>query len=310
MKQISWLALLVLVLAGSSPANADTTDAILRCDPGTLIKKIDGSGEGYKMAGHGAAFIDCAIPLSPGSHTLDVCFDASSTGWPVSVVLTCSENRKLAVDAQSGHTYRIKLDITGEWRTWIEDVTEAEAGLSYEKPPKKPKPAGSKKERETILILRATPEYAWLQLLKGTILGKWFNADTFGAVKLLNHSTKGVPDGYHVFRAYGGDSVGLIWGQMMIGSIFVQKQVMACGDFPVRVWEDLPPGKVLYLGHLTIKDAAKGYVGAYSDDLAEARAYIDSHHPELAGRLEAASFREARSPNLCRGLGFDLSAIP
>jgi len=42
------------------------------------------------------------------------------------------------------------------------------------------------------------------------------------------------------------------------------------------------------------------------DDLAEARAYIDAHRPELAGRLEAVPFRTALSPDLCRFTGYDL----
>ena len=38
--------------------------------------------------------------------------------------------------------------------------------LSYEPPPEKPKPKGSKKERETILVMRATPENAALAVVR------------------------------------------------------------------------------------------------------------------------------------------------
>ncbi len=94
----------------------------------------------------------------------------------------------------------------------------------------------------------------------------------------------------------------------MDGSVFEIHQYVACGDFPVRVYEDIPAGKVLYLGHVTVSKAPLGYVAAFSDDdLAEARAYIDAHHPELAGRLEAFPYREARTANVCNNAPYDLS---
>jgi len=311
MKLSSSLALLALVLAVANSTHADSTGAILRCDPATVIKRIDGDDKGWYSAGFGSGFKECAIPLSSGSHSLDVCYDAS-IGQPgvVGVEAVCDHNRQVTIDAQPGHTYRLKLFLFGDWKAWIEDVTESEAGLSYEDLPKKPKPAGSKKDLATILVLPATPEYAMLGIQKGVIRGKWFDVGLFGAIKLFDVSTKGVPGGYNIFRAQGGDTVAFTSGQMMIGSILRMKLFAPCGDFPVRVYEDIPPGKVLYLGHLTIENAPGGYVGAYSDDLAGARAYIDSHHPEWAGRLEAAPFREALTANICRGHGFDLSAIP
>ena len=310
MKRAFNLWLLVLLITGACVAHADSPNAILRCDPGTVIKKMDGSGKGWYSAGHGRGFADCAIPLTPGSHRLEVCYDASLQGGLYSIEATCAENREVTVDAQSGHTYRLRLHLVRDWKAWIEDVTESEAGLSFEKPPKKPKPTGSKKERETILVMRATPDYAWLQLQTGAIRGKWFNYGNFGPVIPINVTSKGAPDGYHVFRAYAGDTFALTWGQMMIGSILVPKNFAPCGDFPERVYQDIPAGKVLYLGHLSIQDAPGGYVGTYVEDLAEARAYVDAHYPEYAGRLEAAPFREARTGNICRGMGGDLSAVP
>ena len=54
-----------------------------------------------------------------------------------------------------------------------------------------------------------------------------------------------------------------------------------------------------------------GYVASFSDDdFAEARAYIDAHHPELAGRLEVAPYREARIPIVCNGASYDLYPSP
>jgi hypothetical protein len=126
----------------------------------------------------------------------------------------------------------------------------------------------------------------------------------------MHVSRKGVPDGYHIFRVSGGDTVGFISGQMMNTSILKIQSVAACDDFRIRVYEDIPARKVLYLGHLVIEDVPGGFVGGYRDDLAEARAYVDSHYPELAGRLEAAPFREALLPKFCFGMGFDLRPVP
>jgi hypothetical protein len=307
MKPFSWLAIFALALLIMSTANADVSDAILRCDPATEIRKIDGDSKRAYSAGFGQTFRECAIPLSPGSHKLEVCYDNEGSAGYLYAYTVCKPNFEVTIDAKPGRTYRLKLDFHAPWKAWVEDVTESEADLSYEEPPKKPKPSGSKKDLETYLVLRATPEHAVLMLQRGVIRGKWFDPFMTGLPKLLGFSRKGVPDGYHVFRAQGGDTLAFVAGQMMTGKVLEIKQVNSCGDFPARVYENIPPGKVLYIGHYTIQDAPGGYVGSYrDDDLAEARTYIDSHHPELAGRLEAAPFRTALTPNLCRFTGFDL----
>lgn len=282
-------------------------DAILRCDPAVEIRKIDGDSKRAFSAGFDQTFRECAIPLSPGSHKIEVCFDSEGSAGYISAMTICTPNREVTIEAKPGHTYRLKLDLHAPWKAWVDDVTESEARLSYEEPARKPKRSGPKKDLETYLILRATPEHAMLLLQKGVIRGKWFDTFMTGLPKLLNFSRKGVPDGYHVFRAYGGDTVAFVAGQMMTGEILEIRQVNSCGDFPVRVYENIPAGKVLYLGHYTIEDAPGGYVGSYrDDDLDEARAYIDAHRPELAGRLEAMPFQTALTPNLCRFTGYDL----
>jgi hypothetical protein len=305
--------LLVLASALTLPAHAQSGDAILRCDPGTLIKDIDGGWKSYYAAGHGAGFKECAIPLTPGRHQIQVCYSVSLGGATmvggsmIANEATCGRSRDFTLDSQAGRTYRVRMNFSADWQASIDDVTELEAGLTYDDPPPKPKRSGSRKDEETLLILRATPDYTMLGLQKGLIRGKWFTVGQFGALKLFGVSRKGVPDGYHVFRAHAGDTFAFTSGQLMTGSILEIKSIVPCGDFPVRVYEDIPAGKVLYLGHLTFERAPGGYAAAYSDDLDEARAYIDSHRPDLAGRLEAAPFREARTANICRGTGYDLA---
>lgn len=310
-------ALLSSIAVAQAPSTPSS--AILRCDPGTVIKHIDSGSKSYYFAGEGSGFKECAIPLSPGAHKIEVCFSFSNTmdtaihGRDVASGGICLQSRNLEVDAKPDRTYRIRFDLSPDWKAFVDDVTEAEAGILYEQPPERPKPKGSKKERETILVLRATPENAMLGVQTGVIRGKWFDVGMFGALKLFNFSRKGVPAGYHIYRAYAGDTVAFTSGQMMDGSVLEIHQFVACGDFLIRAHENLPAGKVLYLGHLTVRKAPQGlgHVAAYSDDdLAEARAYIDSHHPELAGRLEPAPYREVRTANVCNGASYDLSASP
>jgi hypothetical protein len=307
MKHFAWLALLAAMLVDDNVATADSSGAILRCDPATVIKDIDGAWKSYYNAGHHSGFKECAIPLSPGKHTIEVCYDASiGTGAMFSLEAMCGHDLELTLDAQPGHTYRVKLALERDWKAWIEDVTESEAGLSYAEPPAKPKPTGSKKDRETTLILRATPTFALLGLQKGVIRGKWFEVGRLGGLGPTNFSRKGVPDGYHVFKAHAGDTLAFTSAQLMTGSVLKPEGMAPCGEFPVRVYEDLPAGKVLYLGHLVFAAAPGGYTGEYRDDLAEASVYIDSHYPELAGRLEAAPFREALTTRICYHDGRDL----
>jgi hypothetical protein len=315
MRTCSWLAGFLLSLTGLTAARAQSPDALLRCDPGTVIKDIDGAFKSFYPAGDGVHFKECAIPLSPGSHNIEVCFSMGANGTTsirgetVAQGSICIQSRKLTLDAQPGRTYRVKFDFSDKWDARIDDVTEAEAGLSYDVPAEPPRPAGSKKDLETIVVIRATPENAVLGLQKGVIRGQWLDLGMFGALKLTNLSRKGVPDGYHIYRAHGGDTFAFTSGQLIAKSAFGMKSFTPCEDFRVRVYENIPAGKVLYLGHVSVERGPGYYIGRYIDDLPEARAYIDTHHPELAGRLEAIPYREAKTPNICQEAGTDLRAI-
>jgi hypothetical protein len=305
------LALLTTTLAGCGAVfAADTQAATMRCDPATVIKKIDGDDKQWYNAGHGQRFRECAIPLTPGPHTLEVCVDAGNTAWPVSLVAVCAENRRVTVDAQPGRIYRLRIALAlarDQWNASIEDVTEAEAGLPYTETAKKPRSRGANKGLETIVVLRATPEYAFLGLQEGTAQGKWFQIGNAGTLKVINSKSHRAPDdGYHIVRVFAGDTFAMTWARVTTGSAYTATGIVPCGNFPVRVYEGIPGGKVLYLGHLVLTKAADEYVGEYHDDLAEARAYIDAHRPDLAGRLETAPFRELRASNICRGMGDDL----
>lgn len=310
MKLAPILALLTTFLFLSFPASsAEGSGAILRCDPAVIVEKIDGGGK-YTMASVGGVFIECEIPLTAGAHSLDICFDASWQSFNGGMMVKCDKARTVKMEAVAGHTYRVKLNVTRDsWTPWIEDVTEAEAGL-WEKPVKKPRPKGSKKDLETVLVMRATPAHAWMQFYKGRAWGKWFEHGTFGELRSKGQSTKGVPDGFHIMRVKAGDTVAMTGGRMMVGSIFVAKSIQPCGNYPVRVYEDIPAGKVLYLGNYTITEGPGGYTDQYVDDLEEARAYLATHEPELAPRLENTTYRVLGTTNFCYGFPGEIPGPP
>ena len=100
-----------LLLTGLARAQAQSQDAILRCDPGTVIQDMDGASRSFYAAGEGSAFKECAIPLSQGPHTLRVCFGLGATGSTsisgaeVASGNICMEKRELTVDAKpAAHT--------------------------------------------------------------------------------------------------------------------------------------------------------------------------------------------------------------
>jgi hypothetical protein len=302
------LATMLVVSPRSSADDSVAAQAILRCDPGVVIQSIDGHEE-LHAAGNGQLFVECAVPLAPGSHEIEACHEIH-TGR---LVAKCQENSHFRVDAKAGGAYRVRLQLELkpdlEWKSWVEDVTDSESGFSFEKPARKPKPSGSKKDLETVVVMGATPEYAWLFLEKGQLLGKWFtHGSLFGPMRSKGQSTAGVPGGYHIIKVKAGDTIALTGGRMMEGSMFVAKGVHPCGDFPLRVYEDLPGGKVLYLGHLNLRTALLGYVGEYTDNLEAARSFLEQSEPELAKRLEPASFRVLSVADVCYGLGEDMVA--
>jgi hypothetical protein len=299
------------MLAYLNPVSAEEPpagQATLRCDPGVVVKSIDGKDDEHK-AGNGQLFVECAIALTPGFHEIETCHEIR-TG---DLVAECKENSLLQVNARAGGAYRVRLQLDSKakegWKSWLEDVTESESKYTFEKPGKKPKPSGSKKDLETVVVLGATPEYAWLFLEKGQVFGKWFTyGSLFGPLRSKGQSTTGVPGGYHIIKVTAGDTIAITGGRMMNGSMFVAKGLHLCEDFPLRVYEDLPAGKVLYLGHLNLQTAPLGYAGEYSDDLEAARKYLDRQAPELAKRLTPASFRVLNVADVCFGRGYDLVA--
>jgi hypothetical protein len=287
------------LMLGVSPAmHAQAVDAAtLRCDPYTIIWQIDG-----KRAGHGNSsgwsFKDCDIPLAAGTHMLQVCYDASSQSMNTVTELRCDQPKDISFDAAAGRSYRLKATMGPGWKAWVEDVTEAEAGYSYVPRPKKPPPA-NKAERKSTLILRVSPQHVIPRFHRGRLLGPWIVPSR---TELKGENTgiaKAAPDGFVVVEADAGDDITITHVRLLEGSVFMPKHFFGCDDYQARVFEDITGGKVLYLGHMTLDGTDSAQKVTWTEDFDAARAYVDTHFPGLAGRLEKTSFTTRRLPVGC-----------
>lgn len=308
MKQISWLVVFTLALVGMNSANADSADAILRCDPAVIIWKIDGKSDAHGGT-FASGFKDCAVPLSAGKHTFEVCYDASSTSMNATIELRCDKPRDFTFDFSAGRTYRLKVAMGQPWNAWVVDVTEAEAGYSYEKPVSKPKPA-NKADRKTTLVLQVSPANAIPRVFSGKLLGPWFVPSMFETKGDNTGIAKAAPDGFVVVTADSGDNLTVTNVRILEGSVFMPKIYVGCDDYQSRVFDDVAGGKVLYLGHMHFEGDDGEQRVSWSDDIDAARKYVDAHFPKLAGKLESTRFTSRKLPQVCGGFPRVLTNAP
>jgi hypothetical protein len=132
----------------------------------------------------------------------------------------------------------------------------------------------------TYFVVGVEPNSARFDLSSGTVKDGIFNAGILWAPHWYAPSE----DGYLVVRATRGETLAIVEIQMMssntslIGPVYVP-----CARTLVL---ESPPGKVVYLTHMTIR-AARGGVGpTFHRDLEAARAYMHAHYPALADHLE------------------------
>jgi hypothetical protein len=62
---------------------------------------------------------------------------------------------------------------------------------------------------------------------------------------------------------------------------------------------DAPPGTVVYITSVTFTRSGDGLVPAYSEDLESARAFMKTHYPRLADKLEQGRYQLATADNTC-----------
>ncbi len=286
-------ALLVLCPGVQARQNAaDAKGALLRCDPWTVIKAIDGRSHEIKALQAGA-FTDCEVPLSPGRHSLKVCFEANRlqmTGAAnVLHVHRCDQDQELAFDAYAGSIHRIKLRIENPFTASIEDVTSTEADLPPSPTVNKSRRV-PKAERKSTILVRTSGELP--SFLGGSVQNLWFKASRMQQAFGGSREMRPEANGYFTGQVSNGDTLAI--RRVLAGEL----TAFIC-DSAVPVYEDVPGGRVLYLGDYSFDTSPGGRRFTVSYDEEGARRFMQAHHPEWAGRFETARFRQLRVPEPC-----------
>ena len=273
-------------------------DAVLRCDPGSRIDAIDGDGR-YVVTSYGPTFNECDIHLPPGKHVVKSCYELIGSG-AVPETLTCDQKRDLEFNAVAGNVYRLRLTIspTRVWKTWIEDVTATEANVAASPQANRSRKDLPKDQRKSIVLVRSS-EHDEPAFLKGDVTHLWFrmkdSRQTFSGPSKMH----GEKDGYFTDKVSNGDSIAIYYMFHQEGSAFSRTFDYVC-DTELPVYEDLPGGRVLYLGdyHFELTVAA-GRRFTVTHDVEAARNFLRANHPDLVDKLVVADYRTLRTPEIC-----------
>lgn len=298
MKYLSWLALIVLALAATNPAWADASGAILRCDPGSRIDGIDGDGR-YVVASYSSSFNDCELRLPAGKHVVKACYEVTAGGSMTTVAGTikCDQARDLAFDAVGGKVYRLRLTLAREWKAWIEDVTLTEANVPASPQVNKSRRDLPKDQRKSMVLVRAS-ERDEPAFLTGDVQHLWFKTHTLRQALAGPSKMRSEKDGYFTDKVSNGDNLGIYYMFHQEGSVWSRSFDYVC-DTELPVYEDLPGGKVLYLGDYHFEGSAGARRFTVTHDVEAARAFLRANHPDMVDKLVVADFRMLRTPELC-----------
>ena len=291
------LALLALHSVAAAQAPVGSGEAMLRCDPGTRIDGIDGDGR-YVVASYSSTFNDCAIRLPPGKHVVKACYELTGGGL-IPETIKCDEDRELNFDAVAGGVYRLGLRITPDraWKAWIDDVTATEATVAPSPEVNKSRKDLPKDQRKSMILVRSS-ERDEPAFLKGDVLHLWFRMKDLRQALGSPSKMRGEKDGYFTDKVSNGDSLALYYMFHQEGSAFSRSFQYVC-DTELPVYEDLPGGKVLYLGDYHFEPAPGGWRFTLSQDVEAARTFLRANHPELVDKLVVADHRMLRTPEIC-----------
>jgi hypothetical protein len=302
MRRFTVVLTILVVLAPPSIALGDeaggTETVVLHCDPGSRIDGIDGD-ERYVIASYGPTYKDCEIQLPPGKHVVKACYALTGPG-PVPEILTCDKNRGLEFNASPGSVYRLRLQITPArvWNTWMEDVTATEAHVPASPVINKARKDLPKDQRKSTILVRAS-ERDEPAFLKGEVQHLWFRMKDLRQAMSGPSKMHREKDGYFTDKVSNGDSLAIYYMFHQDGSAFSRTFEYVC-DTELPVYEDLPGGKVLYLGDYRFEKAADGGRRfTVTHDVEAARNFLRANHPDLVDKLVVADYRVLRTSEIC-----------
>jgi hypothetical protein len=268
--------------------------ALLRTDPVVSVMSID--GDTARQIPAFAALRDREAALTPGSHTLEVCFDNSTSfnngAFVTYVQSQCDADREVVLDALAGHVYRLKIALHArEWKTWFEDVTDTEPRMFAQ--PAQPKSKGGGK---SVILLRMQPGDISASIGSGRIEHIWFVAGMWG-----NFMMSGDPaDGFLSRKVSSGATVGIVDFHTPKTALIPRKTEFVCGDTRIPVLENVPGGAAYYLGEFRFKTTAAGpIIEVTHDGLEAARDYLRRTDPKLSDKLQHATLQWKRLPAVC-----------
>jgi hypothetical protein len=287
-----------LLLMSAALHAQDASDALLRCDPGSRIDGIDGDGR-YVVASYSSAFNDCELRLPPGKHVVKACYEVSGGGslstGPVTV--KCDQARELPFDAVAGKVYRLRLTFAQGWNAWIEDVTTTEAHVPASPQMNKSRHDLPSSQRKSLVLVRAS-ERDEPAFLTGDVQHLWFKTHSLRQALAGPSKMRTEKDGYFTDKVSNGDNLGIYYMFHQEGSVWSRSFDYVC-DTEIPVYEDLPGGKVLYLGDYHFEGTAGARRFTVTHDVEAARNFLRANHPEMADKLVVADFRMLRTPELC-----------
>jgi hypothetical protein len=145
--------------------------------------------------------------------------------------------------------------------------------------------AAIQSENDAYFVMGASPEnYVYWVGAGEVVSGEFRQATEVGFLPPAMWKSGGVghPDhGYLVAKARAGATLAVTAIQYENWLGLPGPPMIACTTFVFTV----PPGKVVYVGHLTFTAGNRSYAGRRYVDFAAAKAFVAEHYPLLADRL-------------------------
>lgn len=146
--------------------------------------------------------------------------------------------------------------------------------------------AGHPSMNESYVVLGVEPEFTQVSLFRGSISDGVFHQNL-----ILPASFAGQPeDGFVVTRSSAGEVLAITYVVMYSSKEDSFRPVLVpCAGAKTAVYA-VPEGKVVYIGSVRYRQYGAGVVPQFGQDFEAAKAFMATHYPKLADRLEAARF--------------------